>query len=275
MRTLGEKTYPLKWLTLPGDWPDILESEGAKRKVRSVKLVGLVQYPVVRKVDGEYRLIIGRQRVAALHLAGKKHVRCRVVECTDDEELAMQLVENAERIHSPGDQDNATKRLVDIFEQLHAAEPLPAKANVTARSEARQSVAAIRGVTKNSVLKAEGRVAKKAEGGGKPAIRTLDLELDPGWLASVMMAKVSIDEQLASLRRVKRALESMSDYPHQARVTAALSSVSGLLLALDGLRPEAACPYCSGKGGDCEGCDGYGFLTKLDASRVPKEQWPT
>lgn len=85
--------------------------------VRSVKAQGLVQPVVVRRRrDGDYELIAGERRLRAAGLAGLDAVPALVRDATDEQALALALVENIQREDlKPLEEAEALRRLREEF----------------------------------------------------------------------------------------------------------------------------------------------------------------
>jgi ParB family transcriptional regulator, chromosome partitioning protein len=65
--------------------------------VESVRVHGVIQPLIVRKIDRGYELIAGERRLTAARAAGLSRVPAVVRECSDQEMLELALVENLQR----------------------------------------------------------------------------------------------------------------------------------------------------------------------------------
>ena len=87
----------------------------------SIKAVGLIHPPVVRKIQNRdkllyYELIAGERRWRAVKRAGFKTIKVIVRESTDEDAAKATLIENVQRVDlSPLEMAHAFKRLIDIF----------------------------------------------------------------------------------------------------------------------------------------------------------------
>lgn len=64
---------------------------------QSIRVSGLIQPLVVRRVAGGYELIAGERRLRACRLAGMKTVSCIVSDCSSDASAVMAMTENLQR----------------------------------------------------------------------------------------------------------------------------------------------------------------------------------
>jgi len=82
----------------------------------SIKLHGLLQPILVRPKDGEYELVAGERRWRAAQLAGLTEIPAIIRHCSDDELLALALIENLQREDlNPLDEAQAYKVLMEKF----------------------------------------------------------------------------------------------------------------------------------------------------------------
>jgi len=90
---------PLKPLR---DYSKVLKSVEFQGLVDSIKSVGILQMPGVKSLpDGTYRCIFGWMRISAAIRAGKKMITTTVIECDEQEEIALSLIENVRRFALP------------------------------------------------------------------------------------------------------------------------------------------------------------------------------
>lgn len=86
----------------------------------SIREYGIIQPLVVTKEDSGYRLIAGERRLRAAMLAGLKKVPIVVRESKDQENLAVALIENVQRVDlNPIELGIAYKRLYEEFNLSH------------------------------------------------------------------------------------------------------------------------------------------------------------
>jgi ParB family chromosome partitioning protein len=87
----------------------------------SIKHNGLIQPIVVREIkNGHYEIIAGERRFRASHLAKFKHIPAIVREFSDQEALAVSLIENIQRKDLNAIEESlGYKRLIDEFKLTH------------------------------------------------------------------------------------------------------------------------------------------------------------
>ncbi len=87
----------------------------------SIKIFGILHNLVVRPIKNSdcFEVICGNRRLAKALEAGKKKLRCKIIECDDSEALWISLVENDAREElDPIQKAFSLKRLKDFYEQL-------------------------------------------------------------------------------------------------------------------------------------------------------------
>lgn len=98
--------------------PELLEE-----LVASIKVTGLIQPLIVRPVRGfphQFEVVAGERRFQAAQLVGLTEVPAIIRDFSDQEALAVSLIENIQREElSPADEARALKRLVDEFSLTH------------------------------------------------------------------------------------------------------------------------------------------------------------
>ena len=75
----------------------IFNSNALGELVESVKVHGILQPLIVRKVDDTFELIAGERRLRAAEAAGLKKVPVIVIEASDEKALQLALIENLQR----------------------------------------------------------------------------------------------------------------------------------------------------------------------------------
>jgi ParB/RepB/Spo0J family partition protein len=90
-----------------------MEGSPGPELVDSVRRLGILHPVVVAEVDGLYRILAGRRRVAAAYVAGLEEVPCTVVDATYGQMQAVSLAENAHRSPNPVSDLYAILRLLD------------------------------------------------------------------------------------------------------------------------------------------------------------------
>ena len=75
----------------------IFDEDALNELVKSIKDIGILQPPVVRKIGNRYELIMGERRYRAAKLAGLKKIPVIIRETPDNELLREALIENIHR----------------------------------------------------------------------------------------------------------------------------------------------------------------------------------
>jgi ParB family transcriptional regulator, chromosome partitioning protein len=99
----------------------VFDEEALEELAASIRVVGLLQPVVVRKVmPGHYELIMGERRWRACELAGLEQIPAIVRETSDDDLLRDALIENLHREQlNPLEEAAAYQQLLDDFSATH------------------------------------------------------------------------------------------------------------------------------------------------------------
>ena len=98
--TVGERSeIPLTWIKPNPRQPrTVFDNSSLEELAASIKEIGILQPPVVRKIsDNQYELIMGERRYRAAKLAGLVNIPVIVRQTSDNELLREALVENIHR----------------------------------------------------------------------------------------------------------------------------------------------------------------------------------
>jgi ParB family chromosome partitioning protein len=98
--TVGERNeIPLSWIKPNPRQPrTVFDNAALEELAASIKEIGILQPPVVRKIsDNQYELIMGERRYRAAKLAGLVNIPVIVRQTSDNELLREALVENIHR----------------------------------------------------------------------------------------------------------------------------------------------------------------------------------
>ena len=98
--TVGERSeIPLTWIKPNPRQPrTIFDNSSLEELAASIKEIGILQPPVVRKIsDNQYELIMGERRYRAAKLAGLVNIPVIIRQTSDNELLREALVENIHR----------------------------------------------------------------------------------------------------------------------------------------------------------------------------------
>jgi ParB family chromosome partitioning protein len=98
-----------------------INAEKLQELADSIKVQGIIQPIVVRKIDLEkYEIIAGERRWRAAQLAGLQQIPVVIKEIDDRAAMAIALIENIQREDlNPLEEADALKRLLDEFEMTH------------------------------------------------------------------------------------------------------------------------------------------------------------
>ncbi len=98
-----------------------IDNEGLQDLANSIKAQGVVQPIVLRKLDAQnYELVAGERRWRAAQLAGLAEIPAVVRDVTDEQAMAIGLIENIQREElNPLEEAMAFNRLIDEFEMTH------------------------------------------------------------------------------------------------------------------------------------------------------------
>ena len=93
------------------------DEERLAELVDSIRVHGMLQPVVVRRIDGGYQVIAGARRLEAARRAGLSQVPVVVRKCSDAESVELALVENLQREDlNPIESAQAYRRLIEEFE---------------------------------------------------------------------------------------------------------------------------------------------------------------
>jgi ParB-like chromosome segregation protein Spo0J len=263
-----------------------------------------IHAPTVRMPG--YRLLCGRDRMAALLVLKAKRLWVRLAECSDEEAADLEASENIHR--RLDDRDEVIARAVRAKEALLSARAkvgtnvppshrvMPATtapSKQTIKAEARKLVARDHGTTPTAIKQAEKRAraaAKEsaAEGSAcptpsvtaavavEPAFFEPNLNLlgcdDDSTRAVCKFAKPyqeAIDEADKHLRLALGALKKIEQSALGQELRAQVERVGSLVRSK---RPEFICPWCKGLPkatfGICGGCNGQFYVSAEVAARA-------
>lgn len=293
MMVVGFRPVPIAKMRLPGDWKKTLDDPSIPARADSMKIVGLIHEPWVRESD--WKLLIGRRRVAAALHNGEAEVLCKLVECTDEEGALAADIENAFREHlTPA----RTKELVDSLAAKIAVlrgergkesilEPSRKKGRMKLpRTVAREIVAQATGRSKETQRKAEQREIKKNKAIEAATDHDADIgisspwaELDDDFRRQTNKVVKTVHELAQLLSRAVGGITALveSGLPiHQARLNRLKEDVALCSSTMRGLLPTDLCPFCKGipaVQAKCGACLNTGYITRNQREGVPKELW--
>jgi ParB family chromosome partitioning protein len=117
------RTLPLDVIR-PGRYQprSVFDPEKLAELADSIRAQGVVQPVVVRQLDeeGEFELIAGERRWRAAQMAGIERIPAVVRDVSDEDSVAMALIENIQREDlNPLEEATALRRLIDDFHMTH------------------------------------------------------------------------------------------------------------------------------------------------------------
>lgn len=267
---------------------DIKTAPGFAQRVRDQRIVELAQAmrsmgkpqpPLVRLVD--LRLVAGEDRLAAVVVLGETMVRCRVVECSDQEIEATRRVEAANRSGDYHEQAAAITELLDMVEAEVNAErranpdwAAGSRHPPTARGEARRRVSATIGKSVQALAKHDSRgrqglLPKPREPKTEWQLEAYGFDAPATVQARAAAVRKAMEAADGHARSIQRAMSDVSDvYPPSTTVHELARRGAAVARAL---LPSHLCPWC--KGHDvamphCAGCLGHGFVGRPDFERA-------
>lgn len=99
------------------------QSELLEELAASIRITGVIQPLIVRPVEGfphQFELVAGDRRLRAARMAGLTEVPAIIHHFSDQEAIAISLIENIQREElSPADEARALRRLTDDFALTH------------------------------------------------------------------------------------------------------------------------------------------------------------
>lgn len=276
-------------IKLPGNWRQVLEDPSIPARAMSLKLVGQLHEPMVRKSDG--LLVHGCRRVAAALHNGESEVLVKLIECNDNEVELIRKIENAHREHLSREE---LAKLVDTISRMlisfepEGCKPPPSKRMLKLpKTKAREIVADALGITPDAVKKSlqrekqrKGRLRAITSHDDDLGIRSPWAELDDEFRSQTNRI-VGVTNGAAQLvQKAMQQLTQMADGTalplHSNRINHVREDLAVCARALRGLLPTCLCPYCKGAPvlqPKCSACIGSGYITRSQEEGVPKELW--
>ncbi len=99
------------------------DPERLEELVESIRITGIIQPLIVRPVEGfphQFEVVAGERRLRAAQIAGLSDVPVIIHQFSDQESVAISLIENIQREElSPVDEARALRRLTDDFALTH------------------------------------------------------------------------------------------------------------------------------------------------------------
>lgn len=90
------------------------DNEGLAELGQSIRIHGMIQPVIVRRVGPQFEIIAGERRFRAAQSVGMKEVPCLIVDITDNEAAELAIIENTHRRElTPIEEARSYKRLLD------------------------------------------------------------------------------------------------------------------------------------------------------------------
>ncbi len=306
VRYLEQRVVSIARLVLPGDMKRRMEAPHVKELSKSLGQVGLIHLPVVEAKT--MRLVAGRDRVAALMLAGATGVEVRFVEGPREALDALELREN---LHRRRDDEAAMrarlvelekKRVVEFETQEPAAEEPghdgdepegisrtssygnPASEGEAPRRRgrprsaaklAREKVAAELGIQEDSLRRhlkaAEAKKGPEAEPG--LPIDTMGIVLSEETKQRVLTAAEQLERADQLMRQVQATLSRLEGSVANARLKQLIDAAHQVAVDVRRAKPVRVCPYCKETvlRKSCMGCEGVGYTTEGQDAWIPAD----
>lgn len=284
MKVVGTKSVNVEQIRKPGNWREICGSVDVAQRAESIREVGLIHPPLLRRKDGALEIVAGRRRVAAHDVMKLPMVEARIVECSDAEARRLARVENLEREHLTQEQRQALRRehAADLaadmvsphdVEKPPAADPKPGRPKSPERA-ARKQAAKDLGVSEETIRRAQVTDAPAKPETPAPRLETWGVAVDAALLTEADAVLDALEEVDAKLRAAQAALTKLAGaglgFVPQS-IARALQTTAAMVR---GARPQAVCPYCKAQEAlrpKCPACGGFGYVTQDGLADVPAE----
>ena len=300
MEFLGFQEVRIERLNLQGNFRERLESPRVFERAKSIQRLGILSEPMVRKRD--MRVIYGHDRIAGAIRAGLVEVKCKLVECTDEELFEIELTENVQRRHDSVAANKNLDRLLELYEgQVVEADPekipvpLLESRGVSGRAKTARGIARVRvsaelGIKPESVRRREVRgkvrekwAKKKKEADEKltpaPVINMLGMEVTEEFIAETVKVHQLLQRVVVHLTSAQAALTAAGNTGAAipvARRTRLYEEIHAVAAMARSYLPVSLCPYCKGLPQlqeSCTACVNSGWLSAGAAAGVPKDLW--
>lgn len=119
--SVGFRTLPIERVTPNKDQPrKTFDAKALGDLSESVKLQGILQPIIVRRVGDDYQIVAGERRWRAAQQAGLREIPAIIKELTDISTLQIALIENIQRRDlDPIEEADAYRRLIDEHKLTH------------------------------------------------------------------------------------------------------------------------------------------------------------
>jgi hypothetical protein len=272
VKILGLRLIPIHRIVVDGSFAKRLSEPRVVELAASIEAYACIHEPIVRKSD--WRLIAGRDRLAAHIKLERKSLLVKLVECTDAEALDIEAEENLQRRHDPVEEqrlfEHQRTRFVErarkiIEHRKESGEEKFAREPRTANGLARRQLASAMGIKVESVRKREYRIRQRDPLKTpkfdflppEPTIDTLGVELEQNFIEQVREIQDGLDEMARGLARTLQRLSTMEtrNLPLPAGAVVRLKEhLKEVGAKVRGFVPDSLCPVCKGESGQQEHC---------------------
>lgn len=244
MKFLGVQRVPIADLVKPADWAERLKAQRVAERCASIKLTGgrPIHLPIVEA--STMRILVGRDRLAALQLGGETNADVEIWSGSPAEAAYLEAAENLQRRRTDNLDElrvRAVEARAKMIEEGNAQFQETPSRNAgrpkEPRAEARRELAAGEGVTERAYKQSEQRVreAEQEASGGPPQashtpkprlvesrIRTLaeDAEAFQRETGEILNELIDVSGRTSASRHVANAVEGISTFISEMRLAA-------------------------------------------------------
>lgn len=291
MKVLRLTELRIARLRLPGDFPKRVEAEKGRDRARSIGEYGLIRPAMVRHETLE--VIIGVDDIAVLSGLGREHVRCEVVECSDDEVKILRLEATLQQDHLTAPERLGLRgELMLLMEKQEKRRLLEERIRdpegdhrhhspMRASRASKERLAEKLGITVAAIHKAQHRARKRLKANAeieKPVpIKRFGMELTEAFDDRLTAARKGMQRIGGHVATCHRVLTEM----RKAKLDIPEAQMKRLEAMLDETgdytrhwTPTGLCPYCKGLPKLCPrciSCGGSAMLFKVQEGGILPE----
>jgi hypothetical protein len=292
VKVLCFKLVAIAQLKFPGHWRKVLDDPSIPARAWSLKLVGQLQEPMVRKKD--WKVIYGNRRIAAAIHNGETHVLVKLVECTDEEAELIGRIENAHREHmKPDELRQFVNGIIELAATVEATgggsiiDPKQTTTRIKLPKVVAQAIAAdALGITQEGVKKTLQREKKRKAKLKETIGHDPDLGIRSPWAVlddkfrrqtnEVVAVTNGAAQLLVKVMQQLSRMETAGLPLHIGRMNAVRENIAVCARALRALLPTWLCPKCKGiplLQPKCATCMATGYITKNQEDAITAELW--
>lgn len=297
MELIGFREMEIANLVIDGDFRMRIDSVRVQERAKSMARIGQIHEPIVRMP--QMRLLTGRDRAAAHVVLGHSKMTCKLVSCTDQEALEIELAENAHRRHDTEEQRRSMQRIFQLYTDQEIA--TPALPNSRGRRKAVKKKALLRlaserGIKPESLrrnlIRGRNLERKRDEKAGfiqgasevVCPIELIGMEVTPDFMRDIKIIIGQTRELLATLHKAQVILTNLASAQggklplQRMRFQRLYDEIKACGAAARGIIPISLCPWCKGLDGiqeNCNGCVQTGWISRDQMDQVPRDLWNT